>query len=537
MRVAVVGSGPTGIAAAHQLHQRGIDVVVFDPGERHEDPEFVQALAALVRTGRRPGHQARRRLLGLDRAGALPTLLRDSAAVIGGEVPPETVAKRILGSSYVFRGIDHTLPTTGAWLPRSNATGGLANAWGAACYRLRADDWSDWPIGADELHPWYARAESLLGVSGDDDGLSRAYPAPDPLISVAGDTARDPVSPFEDLLPRWGRHRDDLAARGVAMGRSRLAVRPPGSDEDSCVRCGLCALGCPTGAIWSPRPTLQALVAAGVEHRPGYVVRRLVDGENDVQIIAESREVGRFDAAVLAAGTLGSFAIAAHGDDGQARISENDVAILPFLFRKPRVPRRARFTLSEAVIAIDPGVVADGPVHVQLYRASPGLLGPLGRLTGLGPSVLGRAVARGMGTAALGLVYLHGRDSRRIRVSAAGHGLDVRADGDGNAIAVAGRVAKLLASEARATGLVPLPALARATPPGTSVHLCGTLPPGSGPLSTDPVGRLHTSTGTGRVVVADHAAIPEAPAQNLTLTGVANALRVADALADRILGA
>jgi len=79
-------------------------------------------------------------------------------------------------------------------------------------------------------------------------------------------------------------------------------------------------------------------------------------------------------------------------------------------------------------------------------------------------------------------------------------------------------------------GFRPLASLLKPTPFGFHGHLAGTLPmrAAPGPLETDASGRL---AGTARVFVVDTAGFPTLPAQNLTFTAMANALRVADGLA------
>ncbi|MGH7287169.1 MAG: GMC oxidoreductase, partial [Myxococcota bacterium] len=85
----------------------------------------------------------------------------------------------------------------------------------------------------------------------------------------------------------------------------------------------------------------------------------------------------------------------------------------------------------------------------------------------------------------------------------------------------------------RPLGLWPVPGLAKATPFGFHGHLAGTLPmrASPGPLETDAKGRL---SGTRRVFVADSAVFPTLPAQNLTFTAMANALRIGAALDEAV---
>ena len=75
--------------------------------------------------------------------------------------------------------------------------GGTTWHWLGTCPRLLPSDFEmrtqfgvgmDWPIGYDELEPWYVQAESELGVAGDSDedvGSPRSAPFPMPAIPIA----------------------------------------------------------------------------------------------------------------------------------------------------------------------------------------------------------------------------------------------------------------------------------------------------------------------------------------------------------------
>jgi choline dehydrogenase-like flavoprotein len=78
-----------------------------------------------------------------------------------------------------------------------------------------------------------------------------------------------------------------------------------------------------------------------------------------------------------------------------------------------------------------------------------------------------------------------------------------------------------------------VPGLVKATPFGFHGHLAGTLPmrASPGPLESDASGRL---SGTRRVFVVDTAAFPTLPAQNLTFTAMANAMRIASGLEGQV---
>jgi choline dehydrogenase-like flavoprotein len=137
-RVVVIGSGPPGAAAAAFLSQAGVDVLVLEAG-----PER----ASLGLTVRVRGHTVlkyRRPLKHRD--GVLAT--GDEKAALYEELSP----------------------------------GGLTNHWSCAVPRFCHDDFVDgaragevftWPVGYDDLAPWYDALEPLLHTSGSATDVAR----------------------------------------------------------------------------------------------------------------------------------------------------------------------------------------------------------------------------------------------------------------------------------------------------------------------------------------------------------------------------
>jgi len=89
------------------------------------------------------------------------------------------------------------------------------------------------------------------------------------------------------------------------------------------------------------------------------------------------------------------------------------------------------------------------------------------------------------------------------------------------------RLFRELRGARRDLGFLPSTPLAKATPLGFSGHLSGSLPMRAEPtpLESGVDGRVH---GTRAVFAIDTAVFPGLPAQNLTYTAMANALRVVE---------
>lgn len=131
----MIGSGPPGAAAAVFLRRAGADVLLLEAGsERSARGLTVRVRGFTVLKSRRPLRQ------------------RDGYVATGDP---------------------------GAELFEDVAPGGLTNHWSCAVPRFSAEDFDDakragesyeWPIGYDDIAPWYAKVEPLLHIAGAADG-------------------------------------------------------------------------------------------------------------------------------------------------------------------------------------------------------------------------------------------------------------------------------------------------------------------------------------------------------------------------------
>lgn len=539
MKVAVIGSGPSGVSVTGALLLQGVAVDVFDMGYAPE-PKAGE-LAMRIRGGDVDDLTLKALNVGkgvgsMSRIDTLKLLLTRRAK--GG-----LVSKKRLGSSYTFRNVDQGIPIEGATaIPRSLARGGLSNVWGSACYPLRPEDYARWPIPEPVMRKNYESVARTIELEESIDNLRDVYPVysqPHNDLQPISGTARE-------LQAHWQRHSEDLQRLGVHHGRARTAVRfhgdmPPleANDADhekgqvACQRCGLCMSGCPWDAIYRSTRTWSRLAGhSGLTHRVGHLVRHIEETPGGSFIHSHQRS-GPYDAVFLAAGPFSSLRIAVESlraYDHRAPVLDNDMYIVPTLGigAGQDDPMNGSFALSELALSIASTAVGGHPMHVQLYSAGELLSArmrtryhrALTALTSLPLSAIEHLLTAFM--------YLHSDDSMQAVATILPRDeqismIHIDVSDTPQSGVLKRRALRLIRRNPLAFGLVPLTAIS--TPFGFSGHACGTLPMRHHPrlLETHVNGLVE---GSRALYATDAATFPVLPSQNLTYTAMANAHRI-----------
>lgn len=236
--VCVVGAGPAGALAAHRLASEGYDVVVLEAGERFAFEDRERRMERAIR----PGH------------GPL------SVWEMGGPRDAYTSA--------------------GEWFYPLNRTrvkgvGGTTLHWQGMVMRLHESDFESWPIEYADLRPYYAEAESALGVAGADDN---PYAPP-----------REEPFPMPGFEPSYS---DSLFAEacerlGVTMHSVPNARNSEGYDDRSaCVGYGTCQPVCPSGAKYSADHHVEKAEREGARVLDQVPVQRLDHDESGERVTA-----------------------------------------------------------------------------------------------------------------------------------------------------------------------------------------------------------------------------------------------------------
>lgn len=539
MKVAVIGSGPTGVSVASALLQQGVAVDVFDMGYSPE-PSATE-LATRVRSG-----EIDTRVLNqLNQGKGVGTMSRIDTLklLLTRRADGGLVNKKRLGSDYTFRNIGHSLPLEGAAaIPRSLAKGGLSNVWGSACYPLRPEDYARWPVPENVMRGHYEAVAKTLELEESLDDLSQVYP-----VYSKPRSDLQPISATARVLQaHWGKHGDDLRRLGVHHGRARCAVRFHGdtsalsaTDTDhergrvGCQRCGLCMSGCPWDAIYRSTRTWSRLAGnKNLRQRSGHLVRHIDETRDGSYVVSHERN-GPYDAIFLAAGPLSSLRIAVESlraFDHRAPVLDNDMFIIPSLGigSASDDPTNGSFALSELALSIAGSAVGGHSLHVQVYSAGEQLGAQMRARYHRSMAALAALPIAAIEHLMTAFLYMHSDDSMQATARIQPRNdqvpliqLDVNETPQSQVLKR--RALRLMRRNPLAFGMVPLTAIS--TPFGFSGHACGTLPMRAHPrfLETHVNGLVE---GTRALFAVDASTFPVLPSQNLTYTAMANAFRI-----------
>ena len=226
--VIIVGSGAGGGMATKILAEAGLSVAVVEAGGDW-DPAKEEDRTQL----RFPWESPRR--------GA-STQLRpfgDFDAAIGGWEMPDEPYTRKNGTQF-------------DWF-RSRMLGGRTNHWGRISLRFGPDDFKrksidglgdNWPIGYDDIKPYYDKVDKLIGVFGSKEGMRNE---PDGLFLPP------PKPRLHEMFMMKGGKKLNIP---VIPARLSILTKPINKDRGVCFFCRQCNRGCQVHADFSSSTVL-----------------------------------------------------------------------------------------------------------------------------------------------------------------------------------------------------------------------------------------------------------------------------------------
>lgn len=476
--VVVIGSGPSGAVAAHRLVERGLPVVLLDAGPAAPSGVVIRA------------------------AG-------------------NTLYRRMGWSHYETDRLASEPPSKVVWYS-SRSHGGLSNFWTAAVPRFAPEDFVDgarlderfrWPVGYDDLAPYYTMAERHLRVT-----------AGQPIPGVPANDLRhrhDPPSDWDAVAAACADIGEGLAPIPLAKGDPWMAVRR--GTEFSSYHCVLAPILDRPNFEFRPRARVTRLVWSPSRSRVTEV-EYLDTGTGELRRCPAK-------AAVVAAGTVDSTMILLRStsDDFPDGLGNAHGVLGRYVHDHPREwwpaelgrPMRA---LSHPMYLARASHESSPPILATSHTI--GLVRPAERVktfvraktSAIGVQVFGTMVPDPEFTISLDestqerptIRFAYDDAARativgsreRLRDVLGRGGLEVRVDGPFHDLQ-----------------------------PGDSVHLAGSVrmheDPRFGVL--DSWNRVHDASN---VIVCDMAAFTTSPEKNPTLTAMALAIRAADKLAD-----
>jgi len=244
----VIGSGVSGGFAAKELTEKGLRVLMLDRGTMVEHGQDY------THDGK-PAYEVPARNI-------MPGPLIDSDYFIArhGNISP---------SNRHFYNDDRLNPyafdegSKFYWI-RPGAVGGKSLIWGRWSFRWSPEDFEankregvdgEWPIGYDDVAPWYSYVEKYIGVSGSREGLAHL-----------------PDSEFQPPIPmnvaeKWLKQRLETEFPGRKLIHTRLSNMTEDKPEQGRSKCQFrsqCSNGCSFGAYFSTQAvTLPAARATG----------------------------------------------------------------------------------------------------------------------------------------------------------------------------------------------------------------------------------------------------------------------------------
>ncbi|MFM7328622.1 MAG: GMC oxidoreductase [Bacteroidota bacterium] len=168
------------------------------------------------------------------------------------------------------------------WI-RGYQVGGKSLTWGRACQRWSPYEFTaperqgygmNWPIGYDDVAPWYSHVEKFIGVCGTADGLA-SMPDGEFLPPFDFNCAEDHLS--KSIREKFGRHM--VHARWAQLTQPTELHLQQGRGK--CLSRNLCMRGCPYGGYFSSvSSTLPWAERTGnLTLRPNSVVHSIIYDE------------------------------------------------------------------------------------------------------------------------------------------------------------------------------------------------------------------------------------------------------------------
>lgn len=501
----VIGSGPSGVACATALIQKGLKVTMLDVGnelekDKKSDLERVKKVYLLNQKISHP-HKS--------------TLGKD-------------LQKRVFNSDFAFSGVDEYIKfqsSGGVTCLSSFAKGGLSNTWGAGVEKFPENEFKTWPIKYSQIVTYYDQIYNLIKPV-----TAHKFEYGNVNSSSGFQLSRQ----ARHLLNNLVTNREKLDSLGLDFGASILAT-----NFSDCAYCGNCQHGCPLDLIYSASHTLETLKKhTGFTYIKNIMVNRVRESGTEVEIFTKnikSLELKVYKATriYIACGAAVSTLIAAKSmnfTNKKIKFKDSSHITIPSLMFKRfnGTHKEALHTLFQLYLKIDSSQICKYPIHFSIYTymdfyeqkitsfKAGKLLLPILRI------ILDRLI----------ILKIHLNSS-------CSHGFTMTALDQAHLAAklvavknmevnqVKKRILKFLYIKSWLLGFIPIFFLSKTSDIARSFHYGGSFPMSE--TSTEQTSDIYGRPfGLKKVHLVDSSIFPTIPAGSITATIMANAFRISD---------
>ena len=525
-QVVIIGSGPAGVSAAFPLVEKGVRVLMLNAGQ--DDLSFSELYE----------HDTLRRLRHSSRFWKFIVGEQYERFKVDDGLSPryQVPSYRRAFAEYRQR---YTVHTENFSVYGSLERGGLSNIWGTNVSMFDDEDLWDYPISHSDLRRSYQRVTQRIGVSGaNDDDLSAFHGLEESL--------QPPLVPHGNaqLLFRRYRARPELAhRRGVFLGHNRMAtLTRDHRGRQGCVHCGLCTYGCASRSMWSARYDLAELLEfPNFSYRGGAFVSRIrqlregyaIDIGVDPHHVADEVKTRQI---VLASGAIGSARLVLDAldiyDENRTMLNNPMAAFALFVPRWRISNLLDEDVLGSSQLSYCVTLPDSGERYVSGYLFLADTISTTEFLTYMPFSYpLSRQIARRLQpTLLIGICYLDGSFSHNTMCLSSTGDMQISGGYAPDTAPAFKAALNRLASALMRYNVYLVPGSMNMGRTGDDVHYAGTVPMRDNPRIGE-ANSLGEVQGLPGVYVVDGSALTSLPSKSHTLTIMANADRIATAIA------
>ena len=527
LKIAIIGSGPSGVAASNiLLNKHDCQVDMIDVGLEMDAKTFEFKESA----------KNTKRDTFLDQ-------LEKKRAQLDKKNKSSVPQKLLFGSDFIYHRIAQVKAKIddAVKLNITFAKGGLGRIWGANISSIFQNDIEAWPISEKSLTPYFKEIEHIVPISSEKDVLGERFH-----YRPKGKYSFPLASSSQKILDVSFKNEETLKDAGIHVGRAKLGVS---SKETAlfkkCVSCGLCMHGCPYNSIFDPSIIINKHFKANKSFRylSDNLVIKIEENAGGKVILSKknikdnSLEEATYDKVFVACGSVASTALIlkSFSDCSQKIIlKDSQKYLFPFIISKSltKKPRNdSTNTLAQLVLHIENLKSTSKLIHIQLYSFNDLMAKPvrkfLGkRITNFFLFVFSPLLDKVM----IGMMYLHSDTSGYIslRVNPTEE-FDIELSGakSKDSDMVFKEVKDKINYYYKEIGGYIVSRFAIKQLPGESQHFGASMPMNNFPngVETDILGRPFNLKNTH---VIDTSILPDIPSTPTTLLVMANASRIAD---------